>query len=90
MPYNAKSLANLDKGHKWVVGESGNPAGRPINLHSQRSLYKRFRCLKIAVKVAHTETDVRAIGEGMYTLAMTGHIPASKWLLDVAFGKVHF
>ena len=93
MPYNPKSLQNLAKGHQWQPGESGNPGGRPRNPNSKAACGRKFVALKTAARLwgisGGMHKEIQAIVTGVFDLAVEKHyIPATKWLLNKAFGRV--
>jgi|GEM_PF-6015920 hypothetical protein len=92
MPYNYKSLGNLDKGHRWQPGESGNPGGRPKDNNSKAGKHRRFRALKMAYRglccYGGSKEEGLAIVEGMYSLATKEkYVNAMIWFLNTAYGR---
>lgn len=70
-----KTLIKQTQATQWTPGQSGNPAGRPIS--SVTTLLKN-----------KGSEDNQAIADKLYSLALSGDMPAIKEYIDRTEGKV--
>lgn len=80
------SLKNLKSAPKWVKGQSGNPAGKPVGIRHRSTIMREWLECRATDKEGGTKAD--QVTRALIAKAETGDIQAYNAVMDAAYGKI--